>query len=108
MKLELKDVYISPRYSLRRAFVVGAQFGPMLLVVGGSAEEAIEVFHELFCDPWNGDDPTFSSVDEALASGEVVLTDQGFRHADPYLWLKEFRGKDAVRIAGLYYRASGR
>jgi hypothetical protein len=106
MKLTKKDIYISPRYSLRRAFVVGCQFGPFLLVVGGSAEEAIEVFHEKFAEPPE-DLSEFASVEEALASGEVMITDGGFRAVDPYLWLKEFTGDDAIRIAGLYYRASG-
>lgn len=106
MKLTNNDIYISPRYSLQRAFVVGAQFGPMMLVVGGSAEEAIEVFHEKFAEPPH--DLEFASVDEAVGSGEVMITDSGFRVVDPYLWLKEFRGDDAIRTAGLYYRASGR
>lgn len=107
MKLCSTDIVLSSRLRTDRAFIVGSMFGPMVLCVGGTAEEALDIFHGAFCDPVEADDPALADcggLEGALAEGSVVSTEAGFRWADHYVWLKEFTGKDAVRRAGRYWR----
>lgn len=98
MKLQKSDVEISSRYRTDRAYVVGSMFGPMLLVVGGTFEEALEAFTVRYCDA----PKTFTEKD--LDDGDVRWTDDGPRIIDHYEWVREFTGKDAVRRAGRFFR----
>ena len=107
MKLCLKDIVLCSGFRTDRAFIVGSMFGPMVLCVGGTAEEALDVFHGAFCDPVRADDPALADcggLEGALDEGSVVWSEEGPRWADEYVWLKEFTGKDAIRRAGRYWR----
>jgi hypothetical protein len=109
MKLDRKDLYISSAgYSTERAFVVGSMFGPMLLAVGGTLHEAADEFAIRYNEPVEPDDPALADYPNgfvgALNEGAAEWTDEGPRWADIYQWAREFRGPDAVRRAGEFFR----
>jgi hypothetical protein len=106
--LRLNDiVVVSSHYRTDRAFVVGSAFGPRVLVVGGDVSEALDTFTGRYCEPVDGADPAlvdYGGLEKAMDEGEVRWTDEGARWVDHYEWLREFRGPDAVRRAGQFFR----
>ena len=106
MNLHKKDIVVSSSFRPDRAYVVGAQFGPHFILVGGDAGEALEEFHARYGILVEPDDPDLADIgglEHALDEGEVVFAN-GFRWADHYVWLREFHGKDACSRAGRFYR----
>lgn len=108
MKLTASDIVLSPRTTTQRAYVLGAQFGPWLLYVGGSEAEAYDVFVGKYGEQVSLDDPALADYDHgldgAIAAGDVVITEDGLRWDVPYAQIHAFVGRDAVRQAGRYYR----
>lgn len=110
MRLHLEDVVLSSTYSLTRAFVAGGAFGPALLLVGGTFEEAHEEYHVRMgehVDPTDGALEGYEGPDRTLAAmgeGDITWTHDGHKWTDHYVWIREFQGRDAVRRAGQYYR----
>jgi hypothetical protein len=101
------DIVVSSRYRTDRAFVVGSALGPMVLVVGGDACEALDTFTGRYCEPVDASDPALADcggLEKALDEGEVRWTDEGARWVDHYEWLRGFEGPDAVRRAGQFWR----
>lgn len=96
-----------------RAFVVGCQFGPMLLAIGARIEDALEEYAERYCETIQPDDPALADyggetvaerLDSADQAGDVAWSGGVPHWEDPYLWVREFKGRDAVRRAGQFYR----
>lgn len=106
--LRSNDIVVSSRYRTDRAFVVGsALFGPHVLVVGGDENEALDIYTGRYCEPVDAADPALADcggLEKALDDGDVRWTDEGARWVDHYEWLREFRGPDAVRRAGQFFR----
>ena len=101
-----------------RAYVLGYQFGPSLLVVGGSYESAVDEFDERFGTQVEQDDTalldyegkdTEERIVSAMNSGDIRCTGSGTMvWVDHYEWCAVFTGKDAVRRAGRYFRTGER
>lgn len=106
-KLNNSDIVITTGRT-DRTFVVGGRFGPTVLVVGGSAENALAEFSVRECQEVEADDPALADyeggIEGALEAGDVRWTDDGLRWVDHYEWLREFTGRDAVRRAGRFWR----
>ena len=86
----------------RRAFVLGCQFGPMLLTVGADEAEALSEFDERFGERVGAyaDDSALrdygpdaeSATDAAMSAGDLRINDGGTAvWIDHYEWLREFR-----------------
>lgn len=107
----------SPRATAdQKAYVLGFQFGPMLLVVSNSIEEAIDEFDERFgervdlqADAGILSDygpNTESAIDAAMSSGDIRINDGGTMvWVDHYEWCREF---DSIRSAADYFRGKTR
>lgn len=112
-KLTAKDIhYEGP--TATRAYVLGWQSGPTLLVVGGNYESAMDEMYERYGTRVEPDDAalldyegkdTEERIVSAMECGEIRCTDSGTMvWVDHYEWCVEFHGKDAVRRAGRYFR----
>jgi hypothetical protein len=117
MKLTLKDVYIGTESHGRpwdrgpKAFVLGVQFGPMLLVASESYEEALEEFDERHGDRVDAasidlldypGETTSDRVESAMNCGDIRMNSGGTTiWVDHYEWLREF---DTIREAGMFFR----
>jgi hypothetical protein len=100
-KLLNKDLQISSRFRTDLAYVVGCQFGPMLLQVGGTVEEAWEEYHARFCDPV----PAEEQTEDMFERDDIAFIDGvGPVWVDEYFWVREFHGKDAISRAGKLFR----
>lgn len=103
----------SPRATAdQKAYVLGAQFGPMLLVVTNSIEEAIDEWDERYGTRVDVDadartladygPDTESAVDAAMSHGDIRINDGGTMvWVDHYEWCREF---DSIRAAADYFR----
>lgn len=121
MKLTADKIYIgqdnyagfSPRATAdQKAYVLGVQFGPMLLVVTNSVEEAIDEWDERYGQRVDfeadagmlsdyGPDAE-SAVDAAMSHGDIRVNDGGTMvWVDHYEWCREF---DSIRAAADYFR----
>ena len=105
-KLKQNDVVVldppSTAYAhKRKAYVLGAQFGPALLVVARTVTEAYEEYAVRFCQECELQGEEF---ERALNDGEAEWTSDGPRWSDHYAWMREFEGKDAVAQAGRFFR----
>lgn len=85
----------------RRVYLLGWQFGPTLLVIGGSAESALDEFDERYgtrVDPvadaatladYDGTDVA-ERIEHALHCGDIRVNDGGTMvWVDPYEWMRE-------------------
>lgn len=96
----------------RRAFVLGVQFGPMLLACCCDLSEAIDEWDERYgrrVDPADSDlldyngATTEERIESAMSAGDLRINDGGTMvWVDPYEWMREF---PTVRDAGAFYRA---
>ena len=103
----------SPRATAdQKAYVLGVQFGPMLLVVTNSMAEAVDEWDErhgtrvdLEADASTLADygpDTESAVEAAMLQGDIRINDGGTMvWVDPYEWCREF---DSIRAAADYFR----
>jgi len=103
----------SPRATAdQKAYVLGVQFGPMLLVVTNSIEEAVNEWDERYgtrvdfdadADTLEDYGPdTESALEAAMSHGEIRINDGGTMvWVDPYEWCREF---DSIRAAADYFR----
>lgn len=113
--LKLADIYIGTCRSRfpNRAFVYGVQFGPMLLAVTGSDEEACSEWDERFgrrVDPvadaadladYKGA-TVGEQIENAMDAGDIRCNDGGsLVWVDHYEWCHEF---DTVADAGRFFR----
>lgn len=104
-------LYIANSLALHRqqancVHLIGQQFGPMLLVVGGSIENAVDQFDELFGERVDLSDPTLNDYEggtvqdrvmDAQLCGDVRFNDGGtLVWVDPNEWFESF---DSMRDA---------
>jgi hypothetical protein len=117
MKLTLKDVYIGTERHGRpwdrgpKAFVLGVQFGPMLLVASESCEEALNEWDERHGQRLDDDMQALADYDgatdherieSAMNCGDIRINDGGTTiWVDHYEWIREF---DTIREAGMFFR----
>ena len=103
----------SPRAAAdQKAYVLGYQFGPMLLVVTNSIEEAIDEWDERYgtrvdvdadADTLGDYGPTIEeAITNAMEHGEIRVNYGGTMvWVDHYEWCREF---DSIRAAAEYFR----
>lgn len=103
----------SPRATAdQKAYVLGYQFGPQLLVVTNSIQEAFDAFDELCGTPvdFAEDASTLAdygetaeeAIEAAMNCGDIRVNDGGtFVWVDPYEWVREF---DSIRAAADFFR----
>jgi len=103
----------SPRATAdQKAYVLGVQFGPMLLVVTNSMAEAVDEWDErhgtrvdLEADASTLADygpDTESAVEAAMLQGDIRINDGGTMvWVDPHEWCREF---GSIRDAADYFR----
>ena len=119
--LRTEDVYVGDcRYGRPcdrgpKAFVLGVQFGPMLLAATESAEEALSEWDERHGQRLEDDLAALADydgatdaekVESAMNCGDLRCNDGGTMvWVDHYEWM---RGFDTVREAGAFYRGEGR
>lgn len=120
-KIEAKDIHrgtsfynYNGRSGETSVHVLGAQFGPMLLAVDCTAEEALEEFTDRHCEGLDDDLPALEDyegdtieekVDSASNAGDLRHVDgSGWKWVDHYEWIRSFR---TVKEAGQFFRNGG-
>lgn len=94
-----------------RVFVLGFQFGPQLIVLGGDCADALGEFDEHFGEridiqadaktlaDYDGATPE-EQLESAMNCGEARMNDCGtLVWVDPYEWCNEYRSLEAAKAA---------
>lgn len=99
----------------KRAFVLGVQFGPMLLAVGCTIEEAFDEWDERYGERVDVEDATLADypgdtveerIESAMNDGEIRINSGGTMvWVDHYEWC---RGFATVKEAGAFFRGGWR